>query len=390
MTERHDGEDMTPDDLHTTEQLLRDALRVDAAAIAPTDRLDDTLERARRPRPLHVVAPERSRPVLWGLGAAAAAAAVVVAVWAGGQQPTQPPVPGGSGSPAPSGVSGTTPGPTGASTTGSASTGPTGTDTTGPTAGVAVTVALPVYRIGADVGPGWGTDGWAGGAGAPPVLVREFVPTRLADDTVSLRVRRAVEASMHGPAGAAAPVPDTEATAAAVSGSGITITLSGPGRTTAQGPARDVIMAALVYTAQAAVGQGDLPVRFEVPAGSGPLLGAYPADRSWTRSSFPEVTLADIWVNDPGPGVLLPAGKAVTLSGDAVAFEAQLSWSLTGPALPGGRSGSVMTSDGAPARGHFTVDLGVLPAGDYTVTVSAASAKDGSTHAERVVPFTVR
>ena len=147
----------------------------------------------------------------------------------------------------------------------------------------------------------------------------------------------------------------------------------------------------LVWTATAAVGGGNLPVRFSVADGATSLLGAYPTSEAYTRPAADATyqDLAPIWVDAPAPGAGLPAGRPVVASGTASVFEATVQWRLT-------RSGAEVVkgfstaSIGAPGRGTWTADLGRLPAGTYTFTAYERSAEDGSVRAQDQSTFTVR
>jgi hypothetical protein len=78
----------------------------------------------------------------------------------------------------------------------------------------------------------------------------------------------------------------------------------------------------------------------------------------------------------------------VTVKGLAIVFEATVSWELQ----RGGakvKDGFTTATVGAPSQGEYTIDLGRLPAGSYTIRVFEASAKDGSVAAEATRSFTV-
>jgi hypothetical protein len=176
----------------------------------------------------------------------------------------------------------------------------------------------------------------------------------------------------------------------------ITVRLSGP----ATVPQEDAGLAVqqLVWTAQAAAGQGNVPVRFVLEDGSATVAGDLSASADYLRpTDEAEVAglLAPLWVDDPARGEVLPAGSAITVKGQASTFEATLSWQLLGGATgdPGGtvvHDGFATASAGAPARGEFTFTLPPLPAGSYTIRVFEVSMQDGSARAEQRIPFSVR
>ena len=99
--------------------------------------------------------------------------------------------------------------------------------------------------------------------------------------------------------------------------------------------------------------------------------------------------LAPIWVVSPTRDEVPPRSKPVVVKGQATVFEATLAWQLTrgGASV---RSGSAMASVGAPERGDYSIDLGRLPAGEYTISVTEPSAKDGSVAAQATRSFTVK
>ncbi len=231
---------------------LRVALDERAAEIEPGDRLDEILERA---RPHRAAGVNRS----WMLLAAAAAVlAVVAGVWLGLPDGSEP-VPGGIDRPLPS----ATP------SVGSTATEPPAAPTTGrrhrpPTATTAGALAvLPVYYV-APIGDD-----------ARIVrLYREWLTsagvTRGADDQA--RARAAVELAMTavppGTDGYLRTWDGVDLLDVSVTDARITITLSGPGTTAFPEDTERVTVQQLVWTAQAAVGKGTIPVRFELADGS--------------------------------------------------------------------------------------------------------------------------
>jgi hypothetical protein len=171
------------------------------------------------------------------------------------------------------------------------------------------------------------------------------------------------------------------------------VTLSGPGRTDLDADTARVAVQQLVWTAQAALGKGNLPVRLASADGSDTLLGSLPTASTYRRPASRDLyyqDLAPIWVTAPARGQVLPASTPVAARGEATVFEANVRWQL----LRDGQevdSGFTTASEGAPGRGTWTVDLGRRPAGAYTVRVFEVSAADGTTvNAEHAVAFTVR
>ena len=110
----------------------------------------------------------------------------------------------------------------------------------------------------------------------------------------------------------------------------ITITLSGPGGTAFPEDTERVSVQQLVWTAQAAVGRGTIPVRFVLADGSDAIFGTQPVDRTYNRPASRDLyheDLAPIWVTSPTRGQELARGP-VTVRGEACVFEATVSWEL--------------------------------------------------------------
>jgi len=366
----------TYDEQSRTERELRAALSDRAREVHPSSRLDAILREASMPAP----AARRSR---WLVGLAVAAAAAVVAgtVWA--SRPDSPAtLPGGppSTSSTPSGASSPSASPSSsptrsASTSSSPDPSPSATGPAGPVAGA--TTSLGIYRVGTN-----------GGTANRPGLVREFWTAPLGGDApesdragfaVVESIRRTQQPALWAGVGLDTLAVDRER---------ITIELTGPGRAAPDARTAELAVSSLVWTAQAAVGRGDLPVT--VRSGSpGLLLGFVDPSRTFTRAGTPADALCDIWVDTPVPGSSVDSARPVLVRGLAVAFEANVEWELrSGDRVV--RKGFTTASIGAPGRGTFTVDLGRLAAGTWTFRAFTSSAKDGSPQAERVVTFSVR
>jgi hypothetical protein len=381
-SDRHDPQS---GDLHHVEHRLRRALHHEAQQVRPSDRLDDILAASR-----HVAGddehPGRRR---WfaPLAAAAAVAAIAGVVW-GASQPddadrgpaavtTERPSPPASSAPTGTATAPTTqPSPTSEPPTPSSTTAPASRE-----------VALPAYFVGPV-------------SGDRPVfrLFREFLPAALpAGATDARKAEAALALAMDAQRfsntdGYLQPWSGTTVERVAVTPQLITVTLSGPGSTGIDD--RDVARVAvqsLVWTAQAAVGKGTIPVTFRVADGSAKLFGLFPATQQYNRppSSESYEDLAPIWVTSPGRDAVLPGGKPVVVKGEATVFEATVSWQLLkGSAVV--KEGHATASVGAPGRGTYEFGLGTLPAGDYTIRVFELSAEDGTTvNAERRVSFSV-
>ncbi len=352
---------------------LREALDERAAELEPGDRLAEILALSR--------GTSGPSAIRWWvpLTAAAAALAVVAGVWLG-LPDREEPVPGGRTGPTagPSATSGTP-------TTAPSSPAPTSSPSTPTSTGALA--ALPVYYpapIGDDA--------------RMVRLYREWLtaPGVTRDAPERARARAALELAMGAvPAatdGYLEPWRGVDLVDVVVTADRITITLSGPGTTSQPADTERVAVQQLVWTAQAAVGRGNLPVRFVLADGSDALFGTQRVDRTYLRPAARDELhedLAPIWVTSPTRGQVLPAGT-VTVEGEASVFEATLSWELR----RGGEvvdSGFETASTGGPGRGTFEIRLGTLAPGSYAVRVFEPSAEDGrKVSAETTMPFTVR
>ncbi|KGN39552.1 Gmad2 immunoglobulin-like domain-containing protein [Knoellia subterranea] len=352
-----------------TERELREALATRARQIQPSDRLDAILHEA------SAVETSRSRgPWLAAAGVAAAAAVVAGVVWAA-QPDTDSTLPGGTSTPAPTspGVTEPAPSPTTGVSTPPPSTSPSQNNpsgTPGETGNSAV--AQAIYRVGSN-----------GGASDRPGLVREYrsVTIPASEDA---RVKSAViEALTRTDLWRGTSLVDWDVTR-----DSITLRLSGPGAAAPTVEAARLAAYALVWTAQGAVGRGDVPVSI-VPAAGDTLLGQLDSSKPFTRAATPPDALADIWIDTPSPGAALSAGRAITVRGQAVAWEANVEWELRrGSDVVD--NGFTTASIGAPSRGTYSVDLGPVAAGTYTFRAFTTSMADSSVMSERLVTFTVR
>lgn len=343
---------MTHLDSSDTERELRDALASRAREIRPSDRLDQILREAYEP------APSASRGRwLTGLGVAAAAAAIAGVVWTTRPAPEDVPT-------QPAG----TPSATASDTV--SSRGPS----TAPTAPTVLGPAQAIYRVGTN-----------GGSDNRPGLVREFWSSSIGPNaSESARVQAAVGESLRRSelwGGVTLERAD-------VTRDGISLSLSGSGSRAPDEGRAELAVSSLVWTAQGAVGRGDLPVSIS-PTNRGELLGHVSSSEPFTRAATPPDALCDIWIDDPAPGGAVPADEPLVVRGQAVAFEANVEWQLRRGTTTV-RDGFVTASIGAPARGTFSVDLGKLDPGTYTMRAFTSSMEDGGgVLAERLVTFTV-
>ncbi|MFN8097924.1 MAG: hypothetical protein U0Q21_06505 [Dermatophilaceae bacterium] len=355
---------MTRPDLPDLEAALRAALAEEADGIRPSARLE-----AIRDAVAAQEIPRSSRARSWVLSAATAAAAVGL-VAAGVHQWQRPPesLRPGSGGQTSSAVGATQP--------------PASTRTATPP-------ALPVYYI-----------GLASEADGDYRLFRTFL-TPSADDGNSreARVRDAVGRSL------AFGIPftndgptvwsHTRVTDVAVTPDLITLTLSDGGNTggtapgspgTPEGMARLGIQQ-LVWTAQAAAGQGRVPVTFRLTDGSSLLFGRYAAADRYDRPDTERIgtEVAPVWIDAPGFEATLAAGTPVTARGLTLLDPAGLTWIVKTPdgtEMGRGRVVGVASTStdptGLPAHA-YTAALGMLPEGSYHLWVVADSGAGAGT-----------
>jgi hypothetical protein len=340
------------------ERRLSESLHREAERITPRDRRTEILAMAHNDR--QALKPGRR---LIPVAAAASVALIGAVVW--GVSGT-----GASDQAAPAVTATTQPSPA----------------TNGSVAGATTQMPLPAYFVGAN-----------SAAGDRFGLYREFVRTTVpVGVTPAEKAKTAVAVAMN-----AQPFTDSESylqpwsgtsvTNVTVSPSLITITLSGPGARGFTAAQTRLAVQELVWTAQAAIGQGTAPVKFVVTDGSPKLFGSYPTAQTYNRPAptLQFEVLAPIWITSPSRDQVFPAGAAVVAAGQSCAFEGTTAWQLkkSGTAV---RSGSTTASSGCPTRGTWQVKLGVLSAGTYTFRMFEVSMKDGQVVAEASKPFVVK
>jgi len=370
--------DFEPGEFDRVERELRQSLATDVRRIQPPDRLDAILGAAHEAGPATGGAGHGARRWLVPVAAAAAVAAVIGGVWAAnrgdnGQQTTPPMT--NTATTAPS-----TPTPTSSSPS---------TSSTSTTSGPAQTAqaTLPVYFVGP-----------IGDSKPTYKLFREFVRGDVGSgQSAAQKAKAALVLAIN-----AQPYSNTDGYLQPWSGQTIgdvqvtsqliTVDLASAGNPDAAQTqeVRRLAVQELVWTATAAA-QQSVPVRFTVNGGSAKLFGSISTDQAFKRPSSSESwrDLAPIWVDSPTRDQVLPAGKPVTVKGQATVFEATVAWDLKrGTAAV--KQGHATASIGAPDRGQYSIELGTLPSGTYTIHVWEPSAKDGSVAAERSVTFSVR
>jgi hypothetical protein len=253
--------------------------------------------------------------------------------------------------------------------------------------GVTSQLALPAYFVG-PVSPGAKSFG----------LYREFVRTAVpASPTSAQKVKAAVAVAMRSQPFTSVehyllPWSGTSVSAVTVTTSRITITLSGPGANGFTAAQTKLAVQQLVWTAQAAVGKGAIPVKLGISTGATKLFGRYSTALTYNRppASTQYQVLAPIWITSPVRSQVFAAGTTVVAAGQSCAFEATTQWQLkkSGANV---KSGFTTASSGCPTRGTWQVRLGVLAPGSYTFRMYEVSQEDGvRVIAETSKPFTVR
>ena len=366
---------MTDNDMKDTdiERQLRESLRRDAQRITPRERRTEILAMVHERT--EVAEPRRR----WVIPVAAAASVALIGAIAWGVSN-----PGGSQQVTPA----TSPRSSTPATSATSATAAVTPDAPAPNAiGATTQVALPAYFVGANSGT---ADKFG--------LYREFVRTAVpVGATTAQKAKAALNVAMNAQPFTnfepyVQPWSGTKVENVTVTPSLITITLSGPGANGFTPEQTRLAVQELVWTAQAAIGQGTIPVKFVVADGSPKLFGTYATDTTYNRPAkdLQYQDLAPIWILSPVRGQVFPAKAPVVANGESCAFEATTQWQLKkGPTDV--RSGVTTASSGCPIRGTWQVNLGVLAPGDYTFRMFEVSMQDGKgVVAETSKPFTVK
>jgi Immunoglobulin-like domain of bacterial spore germination len=344
---------MTTDDL---ERRLREGLRREAERIKPRERRAEILAMVHDET--HVIEPRRRW--LIPIAAAASVALIGAVIWG-------VPYSGGSRQITP------------------ARAVPNPLSSANGTVLGATQVVLPAYFVGAN-----------SGTRARYGLYREFVRTAVPGVvTPAQKARAALTVAMNAQPFARyepylQPWSATSVKNLTVAPGRITITLSGPGAPGFTAEQTRLAVQELVWTAQAAIGKGPIPVKFVV-AGSAKLFGTYSTAGTYNRPAkdLQYQVLAPIWITSPERSQVFPTGALVVARGESCAFEGTTAWQLKkgGTAV---KSGVTMASSGCPMRGTWMVKLGVLGVGNYTFRMYEVSMESGQgVVAETSKPFTV-
>ena len=335
----------TPGSAESRDELrLRQLLESSMAGVEPDDRLNQILQRTK------VTTMSARRSWMFGAGGAALATAAVLTAVAMIGNPldnTAEPQPGT-----------TTPTPT-QSVEPTHATEPT--ETTAPSGR-----AVPVYYVG-DTPHG-------------PRLYREFDPGTDGTDPVMTAVSAAAAGTALDPDYRSAWPQDTTVLSVDATPDLITIDLQGnlhdrpAGMTKAEA---ELALQQLIYTAQAAYGEGRVPVQFLLDGSHTDLLLGEPASEGLSEAPQIDV-LALVNLSDPSEGQQVSGTLHVT--GVACTFEANVPWQL----LQGTKvvdSNAFMAEQGCdgvklyPFAGD--IDLSGLAAGTYTLRIQEDDPSDG-------------
>jgi hypothetical protein len=361
-----------PGEFDRLERQLRQALTMEAQRIHPHDRLAEVLRAAHEEGPSTEGRPHRRW--LLPVAAAAAVALIVGGAWAAthGDDNQLVPTPPASSGPATSGSPNTS------------AASPTRTSPAPPP--VVGAASLPVYFVG-PTAPGKTTF----------KLFREFLRDGVtAGASPAERAKASLVLAIHSQAysgsdGYLQPWAGQTIGDVTVTSQRISIALANAGAKGLDPQTQRLAVQELVWTAQAAVGKGTIPVQFSIADGSAALFGRYPTAQTYNRPGPNNLSadLAPVWVTSPGRDAVLSTTTPVVVQGEAIAFEAALGWELRRSQTVV-RSGSTLASIGAPAQGGYTVNLGRLTPGSYTIRVFETSPANGSVTAQKSVSFTVR
>ncbi len=395
---------MTDHDFATLEDRLRAALHHDATSITPSDRLAELRSAtASGSAPASPAAGWRLRD--WALPATSGVAAATLALvawiaWPSGPRPQIPARPATTTSATLPSTTGTTP-PTSSPMSPSANT--TATASASSSASSTSTFASSTSTSNApstSTGPATVPAYFVGAVGAAGdvtwKLYREFFITDTpasADpsDIVAAALRRSLDAqALSNYADYLQPWSGTTLVSVNATPELLTIALSNGGADGFEGEQQRLAVQQLVWTAQAAYGQGRVPVTFLLADGATHLFGRFPADAQYDRPDPGQegLDVAPVWITAPSRDQQLPIGGNVTVTGLAIAPQARLAWELRRGTVVI-TSGTTAVSAAAPSQAAYAIELGELPAGDYQVTVWTPNPDDGSRSGANSTTFTV-
>lgn len=244
-----------------------------------------------------------------------------------------------------------------------------------PTAPPANAAAVPVYVV-ATSAPDSSRLG----------LRRLWVPVTT-EDTPAARAKAAVTEAMARPAGtneqthpwAGVAVRDVQ-----VGKDRIDITLTALPTTPAADDLARFAVDQLAWTAQAAAGSGNVPVKVTPPGGV-TMLWTIDVSTPFTRPPRDEWhnVLTPLWITEPyvieGQDTVVDARAPLTVRGEAAVFEGTVQWEASQPDGTVVERGHVTASEGGPGRGTFEIDVPPLQPGTWTIRAFSLSAEDGKT-----------
>jgi hypothetical protein len=233
---------------------------------------------------------------------------------------------------------------------------------------------------------------WLGDAADRPGLYREFASELAVDASTQSKVAVAVALALSGtPADPDYSTPWAKGSAATVTlGAGeigIDLNQAATDGSSMGSKIAELAVQQLVWTATAAAGE-NLPVRITVEGKTPDLFGTVSLAEPIRRADPTYEALANIWILTPTQGQAVSG--PVTATGQATITEANVQWQLLrGETVV--KDGFTMAGEGAPGRGDWTIELGTLDPGDYTLRAYAESLKgDGSLEGEDTKAFTVK
>lgn len=228
-------------------------------------------------------------------------------------------------------------------------------------------VALPVYYVGRA----------AGG----DRLFREFQQAST-NDAIGSAIQRSLTGSPNDPDYRSLWPSDVAVQRARVHGGRIVVELVGNGSLDEAGSLTsgeaELALQQLVYTAQAAAGEGRLPVKVRVADSPGSSVLGLPL-RGTLRQADPMTTLNLISLSSPSQGQPVD-GDTLQVDGAASSFEASVSWEITRDDEKVAE-GYTTAESGDPGRlspFQTEIDVSDLEPGEYTLTVSTDDPTGGA------------
>jgi len=326
------------------EQRLRHLLESTMAGVEPNHRLDQIRSQTK-------VTSMSTRPWLFGAGGAAlATAAVITAVAMIGNPLKQAAEPGPANTPS-------------ATDTVSDTAQPTPTETTQPEPGAAV----PVYFVG-DTPRG-------------PRLYREFQPNTDNTEPVSTAVSLALGSALDPDYRTGWP-DDAAVTSVEATPDLITIDLSGDLHDRPVGMSQaeaSLAVNQLIYTAQAAYGEGRVPVQFLLDGShTDQILGEAASEP--LAAAEPMSVLSLVNLSEPTEGQAVSYGGTLHVTGVACTFEANVPWTLFRGDEPI-ENGFFTAAEGCGGVKLFPfegdIELGQLSQGTYTLAIEEDDPSGG-------------